>query len=107
VREYLAVGRGLSAKVQTSLIELCDQPVDIAQWEGLEYFHRMLAKHLDLVERRLLNEEIIPAHENVFSLFEPQHRMDTERQATPERGTEAQAAAGDRPAAIDSGLTPC
>jgi len=38
---------------------------------GLEYFHRMLAKHLDLVERRLLNEEIIPAHENVFSLFEP------------------------------------
>ena len=31
----------------------------------------MLAKHLDLVERRLLREEVIPAHEKVFSLFEP------------------------------------
>jgi hypothetical protein len=28
-------------------------------------------KHLDLVARRLLNEETIPAHEKVFSLFEP------------------------------------
>jgi IS5 family transposase len=71
VREYLAVGRALSAKVQASLIGLCDQPVDLAQWEALEYFHRMLDKHLDLVARRLLNEEIIPAHEKVFSLFEP------------------------------------
>jgi hypothetical protein len=31
----------------------------------------MLDKHLDLVERRLLKEETIPAHEKVFSLFEP------------------------------------
>ncbi len=31
----------------------------------------MLDKHLDLVERRLLNEETIPSHEKVFSLFEP------------------------------------
>ena len=71
VRDYLAVGRALGAKVQASLLELCDQPVDLAAWEALEYFHRMLAKHLDLVERRLLNEETIPAHEKVFSLFEP------------------------------------
>jgi hypothetical protein len=31
----------------------------------------MLVKHLDLVARRLLHEEKIPAHEKVFSLFEP------------------------------------
>ena len=31
----------------------------------------MLAKHLALVERRLLREEIISSHEKVFSLFEP------------------------------------
>ena len=31
----------------------------------------MLDKHLDLVQRRLLQEETIPAHEKVFSLFEP------------------------------------
>jgi hypothetical protein len=71
VRAYLAVGRALGAKVHSSLILLCDQPVDLAHWEALAYFHAMLAKHLDLVERRLLKEETIPAHEKVFSLFEP------------------------------------
>jgi hypothetical protein len=71
VREYLAVGRALGAKVHASLLQLCDQPVETACWETLEYFHRLLAKPLDLVERRLLNEETIPAHEKVFSLFEP------------------------------------
>jgi hypothetical protein len=71
VREYLAVGRALAAKVQQSLLELCDLSADVPRWEQLEYFHRMLTKHLDLVARRLLNEETIPAHEKVFSLFEP------------------------------------
>jgi transposase, IS5 family len=71
VRDYLAVGRELCAKVHASLLDLCDQPVDAAHWEALAYFHRMLAKHLDLVQRRLLQEETIPAHEKVFSLFEP------------------------------------
>lgn len=71
VRAYLAVGRALSAKVRQSLLELCDLSVDAARWEKLAYFHAMLDKHLDLVERRLLNEETIPAHEKVFSIFEP------------------------------------
>ena len=71
VREYLSVGRELSAKVSVSLLGLCDQAVESAHWEALEYFHRMLDKHLDLVERRLLREEKIPAAEKVFSLFEP------------------------------------
>jgi len=71
VRDYLAVGRELAAKVRESLSSLCDQPVDLAHWEALEYFQRMLDKHLDLVDRRLLKEETIPAHEKVFSLFEP------------------------------------
>jgi len=71
VRDYLAVGRALSARVQTSLLGLCEQPVDAADWEALAYFHRMLDKHLDLVQRRLLKEETIAAHEKVFSLFEP------------------------------------
>jgi IS5 family transposase len=71
VREYLAVGRELSAKVRQTLLGLCDQAVDAVRWERLAYFHAMLDKHLDLVERRLLKEETIPAHEKVFSLFEP------------------------------------
>jgi hypothetical protein len=71
VRDYLAVGRDLCVKVRASLSRLCDQPVELAHWEALEYFQRMLAKHLDLVERRLLQGETIPAPEKVFSLFEP------------------------------------
>ena len=71
VREYLAVGRELSIKVRQTLLGLCDETVDAARWERLAYFHAMLDKHLDLVERRLLQEQTIPAHEKVFSLFEP------------------------------------
>jgi IS5 family transposase len=71
VRDYLVVGRALCAKVQAGLLGLCEQPVDAADWDALAYFHRMLDKHLDLVQRRLLQEETIPAHEKVFSLFEP------------------------------------
>jgi transposase, IS5 family len=71
VREYLAVGRALVAKVQSSLLELCDLGVCATRWAKLAYFQAMLTKHLDLVARRLLNEETIPAHEKVFSLFEP------------------------------------
>lgn len=71
MRESLAVGRTLSAKVRASLLELCDQAVDATRWERLAYFQARLAKPLDLVERRLWNEEKIPTHEKVFSLFEP------------------------------------
>jgi hypothetical protein len=71
VREYLSAGRQLSAKVVPSLLDLCDQSVPEAHWQALAYFHGMLDKHLDLVERRLLKEEKIPAAEKAFSLFEP------------------------------------
>ena len=70
-REYVRVGRELSAKVSVSLLGLCDQAVDVGHWEALGYFHGMLDRHLDLVERRLLKAETIPAAEKVFSLFEP------------------------------------
>ena len=71
VREYLAAAAELSAKVSASLLGMCDQPLDDRDWEALAYFHGMLDKHRDLVARRLLREETIPAAEKVFSLFEP------------------------------------
>ena len=71
VRAYLSVGGALAVKVRASLLGLCETGVDAARWERLAYFHAMLDQHLDLVERRLLKEETIPAHEKVFSLFEP------------------------------------
>jgi len=54
VRAYLAVGGELSTKVRQSLLGLCDAVGYAARWERLAYFHAILAKHLVLVERRLL-----------------------------------------------------
>jgi transposase, IS5 family len=71
VSDYLAVARELSAKVSESLLALCDEPIREAQWEALAYFQAMLDKHTDLVDRRLLRGERIPASEKVYSLFEP------------------------------------
>jgi hypothetical protein len=71
VREYLAVARELSEKVSESLLGLCDQPIGVSQWEALAHFQTMLDKHTDLVDRRLLQGERIPASEKVYSLFEP------------------------------------
>jgi transposase, IS5 family len=71
VSEYLQIGRQLSAKVQASLLRLCDQPVEEADWEVLAYFQQMLDKHVDLVGRRLLQGQDIPVAEKVYSLFEP------------------------------------
>jgi hypothetical protein len=53
------------------MLDLGAQPVDHAHGEALAYFHAMLIKHLELVDRRLLRGETIPAAEKVFSLFEP------------------------------------
>lgn len=71
VREYLEVARELSVKVAESLLGLCDQPVDQAHWEVLAWFQTMLDKHIDLVDRRLLQGQRINASEKVYSLFEP------------------------------------
>lgn len=83
VRHYVSAGRDLSAKVSASLLGLCDQAVHGAHWEALCYFHAMLDKHLDLVERRLLREETIPAAEKVFSLFEPHTEWIAKGKARP------------------------
>lgn len=71
VSDYLQIGRELSLKVQANLLSLCDQEVDVRDWELLAYFQQMIDKHLDLVDRRLLQHQVIPPAEKVYSLFEP------------------------------------
>ena len=39
--------------------------------ESLKYFHEMLNKQIDLVDRRVLRNETIAAEEKIHSLFEP------------------------------------
>lgn len=68
---YLQTGRELCAKVSASLLSLCDQGVEQRHWEALTYFQQMLDKHIDLVDRRLLQGQTIPAAEKIYSLFEP------------------------------------
>ena len=46
-------------------------PLEWVRRGQLDYFHTMMIKQLDLVERRLLGGETIPHEEKIFSLFEP------------------------------------
>lgn len=71
VGAYLRIGRELGAKVTASLLAWCDQSVEPAHWETLAYFQQMLDKHVDLVDRRLLQAQTISPAEKVYSLFEP------------------------------------
>jgi hypothetical protein len=73
-RVYLDQATTLSAKANATLAQLGTvalSAVEIGRLTELTYFHEMLDKHIDLVERRLLKGETIPHEEKVFSLFEP------------------------------------
>lgn len=55
-------------------IQALPVPQNLVEWarrEQLDYFHTMMIKQLDLVERRLLRGQTIPHEEKIFSLFEP------------------------------------
>ena len=53
------------------MLSINQEVVYAVKIETLEYFHRMLNKHIDLVERRVIRGEQIPVWEKVYSLFEP------------------------------------
>lgn len=69
---YLSKARVLEAKVGHAR-QNCNSgnSMDLAQLVQLEYYHQMLTKHIDLVERRLIKGEKIPHSEKVFSIFLP------------------------------------
>jgi transposase, IS5 family len=74
-KEYLWRSRELSQRVEQSSKALMHVGlIDIrlaALLEALSYYHGMLEKHIDLVERRIINGEVTPHKEKVFSIFEP------------------------------------
>ena len=72
VATYVADSYRFEDKVFASLQGL-PAPRDEVEWlrrEQLDYFHTMMIKQLDLVERRLIEGQTIPHAEKVFSLFE-------------------------------------
>ena len=78
VRSYLELARSLSGKIGASLLAIYERVLTKNQVEmhakkieTLEYFHGMLNKQIDLVERRVIRDETIPAEEKIHSLFEP------------------------------------
>jgi hypothetical protein len=74
--EYVKKARALEKRVLTVLFEYkATSAVEGLQLEMLYYYHGMLAKHIDLLERRLIKGEIIPHNEKVFSIFQPYTEM--------------------------------
>ena len=71
VEEYLFIARSLSDKLRNikplNTLDFTEKEL-IKQ---LKYYHQMLDKHIDLVDRRLLKGEKIPHEEKIFSIFEP------------------------------------
>jgi IS5 family transposase len=71
--DYLNKLRQIEAKVEYSLLELSKQSLtllELAQREEIKEFHDLLTKHISLIFRRLINEEIIPPEDKLYSIFE-------------------------------------
>jgi len=71
---YLSASRRLSEKVSLFLKEvplLANNNFSIIALIELEWFKSMLDKHIDLLERRIINKETIPHEEKLFSIFLP------------------------------------
>ena len=72
-REYVQDSYRFEQKVFSTIqaLPVVQNPLEWARREQLDYFHTMMIKQLDLVERRLLHGQTIPHEEKIFSLFEP------------------------------------
>lgn len=71
VRQYVKIAKEIGEKLHS-----LEQIVDIVFKEKMkrmeiEYYIKMVYKHIDLLERRILKSEKIPHAEKVFSIFEP------------------------------------
>ena len=71
--KLLEEGRKLSVKIinfKALAYHQCDE-VNFPCLVQVEWFHRMLEKHIDLLDRRILQGESIPHQEKIFSIFQP------------------------------------
>ena len=70
-RKYLKKAKALINKIENELPQFPHEDmVDISLIITLEYFMQLLAKHINLVDRRILQGETIPHEEKMFSIFE-------------------------------------
>ena len=70
-QKYLTKVKALFTKLEKSKNNLSQQDyADIVILMELERFMQLIQKHIDLLERRVIKEEIIPHEEKLFSIFE-------------------------------------
>jgi len=71
-RLYIESTRKLAKKVKKALNTplAVDSLKALALIASLTYYEKMLIKHIDLVDRRLLKGQVIPHKEKVFSIFQ-------------------------------------
>jgi len=84
VENYINKAKLFEKKVtsESKLFQLKDNK-DLSLQIELEYYLKMLNKHIDLLERRVLRKEIIPHEEKVFSIFEPYTEWITKGKLNP------------------------
>lgn len=75
-KKYLQKSRRLARKVEEVIALLTEKAeIDLKAaglLKELIYYHEMLVKHIDLLDRRVLKGEQIPHKEKVLSIFEPE-----------------------------------
>ncbi|CAN0583115.1 unnamed protein product, partial [Ectocarpus sp. 12 AP-2014] len=69
-RRYLGIARQISDKVAATALELSQYSSVFGILAALDEYRELLDKHIDLVRRRLLEGEVIPHCEKMFSIFE-------------------------------------
>ncbi len=71
--EYLGKLRQLEEKVGQSIIDLGKCPlswIELVQREEIKEYHTLLTKHIALIFARLIQGEIIPPEDKLYSIFE-------------------------------------
>lgn len=82
--KFLDKSRSLLKKLhQTKQVLPLGNPADLAQIIALERFIELFEKHIDLVDRRILQGEEIPHEEKMFSIFETYTEWITKGKAHP------------------------
>ena len=74
VEEYLARCRELVKRAEATLPDLIAHGANAWNLEQIEGYLSHARRQIDQVDRRLLQGEVIPQHEKVFSIFEPHTR---------------------------------
>jgi len=71
VTAFLEMAEKLAQKIESFVMETdFNYNLQESNLMNLCYFQSMMIKHIDLVHRRLILKETIPAHEKMYSIFE-------------------------------------